>query len=53
MVRFGILNMVPLFLFLVWLAIILYVVTLATRFVAAVERIAHALERRLLDRPQT
>lgn len=45
------LSLVPLFVFLVWLAIIIYVVTLATRFVAAVERIAQSLEQRPPERP--
>lgn len=46
----GIGALFPIVAFLVWFGVLIYGIVLATRFVTAVERIAHALERRPPDR---
>jgi len=43
----------PLLVFLLWLAVIVYGIVLATRFVNAVEQIARAMAVQGPDRPQT
>jgi hypothetical protein len=46
------LSFLPMLFFLLWLALIAYVIVLATRLVSAVEQIARALTQRLPESPR-
>jgi hypothetical protein len=46
------LAFIPFLVFLVWLALFVYAIQLATRFVKAVEQIARSFAERPPDRPQ-
>ena len=45
-------EIVPLLFFLLWFALVIYVIVLATRLVNAVERIARALTQRPPELPR-